>query len=142
MLHNGLALNPDKSEVITFGSSQAIAMSGFSKGIIVPLVKDKSGDICSSTNYRHIILVPVISKVFVMFILNICADNLVSDDLHFGFKMGLSCANAIFTLRTTIDYFTGHGSSIYAASFDISKSFYTVNNYKLMCSLMKIDLSK
>ena len=36
---------------------------GFSKGIIVPLVKDKSGDICSSTNYRPITLVPVISKV-------------------------------------------------------------------------------
>ena len=39
------------------------APSGFSKGNIVPLVKDKSGDICSSINYRLIILVPVIFKV-------------------------------------------------------------------------------
>ena len=59
--------------------------SGFSKGIIVPLVKDKSGDVCSSSNYRPITLVPIISKVFEMFILNFCADNLVRDDLQFGF---------------------------------------------------------
>ena len=58
----------------------------FRKGIFVPLVKNKSGDICSSTNYRPITLVPVISKVFEIFIRNFCADNLVSDDLQFGFK--------------------------------------------------------
>ena len=99
-------------------------------------------DICSSTNYRPIRLVPVISKVFEMFILNFCADNLVSDDLQFWFKKGLGCANAIFTLRTTIDYFTGRASSIYAALRDISKAFDTVNHYKFMCSLMKVDFAK
>ena len=57
--------------------------SGFSKGIIVPLVKDKSGDICSSTNYRPITLMHVTTTVFEMFILNFRADNLVSDDLQF-----------------------------------------------------------
>ena len=116
--------------------------SGFSKGIIVPLVKDKSGDVCSSSNYRPITLVRIISNVFEMFILNFCADNLVSDDHHFGFKNGLGCANAIFTLKTTTDYFTGRGSSIYAASLDISKAFDTVNHYKLMCSLMKVVFPK
>ena len=54
--------------------------SCFSKGTIIPLVKDKSGDMCSSTNYIPITFGPVISKVFDMFILNFCADNLVSDD--------------------------------------------------------------
>ena len=59
--------------------------SGFSKGIIAPLVKDKYDYICSSTNYKPMTLVPVISKVFEMFIINFCADNLVSDNLQFGF---------------------------------------------------------
>ena len=45
-------------------------------------------------------------------------------------------------LRTTIDYFTGRGSSIYDDSLDISKAFDTVNHYKLMCSLMKVDFPK
>ena len=40
--------------------------SGFSKGGIIPLVKGKSGDVCSSTNYRPITLVPIISKRFDM----------------------------------------------------------------------------
>ena len=64
-----------------------------------------------------------------MFILNFCADNLVSDDLQFGFKKGLDYANAIITLRKTVDYFTGRSSSIYAASLDICKAFDAVNHY-------------
>ena len=48
---------------------------------------------------KSLTLVPVISKVFEMFILNFCADNIVSDDLQFWFKKGLGCANAIFTLE-------------------------------------------
>ena len=106
--------------------------SDFSKSIIVSLVKDKSGDMCLSSNFRPITLVPVISKVFEMFILNCYADHLANDDLQFGFKKSLGCANAIFTLRTTIVYFTGHGSSIYTTSLDISKAFDTVNHYKLV----------
>ena len=118
--------------------------SGFSKGIIVALAKDKSGEVCSSSNYRPITLVRCTHYLqgFLMFTLNFCANNLVSDDLQFGFKKGLGCANAIFTLRTTIYYFTGRGSSMYAASLDISKAFDTVNHYKLMHSLMKVDIPK
>ena len=75
------------------------------KGIIVQLVKDKSGDVCSSSNYKPVTLVPIISKVFEMFILNSCAGNLVSDDIQFVVKKELGCANAIFTLRITIEFY-------------------------------------
>jgi len=36
----------------------------FGSGLIIPVPKDKSGDLCSSKNYRGINLSPVISKVF------------------------------------------------------------------------------
>jgi len=36
----------------------------FATGIIVPLLKDKSGDLSSVANYRPITLCPVISKIF------------------------------------------------------------------------------
>ena len=85
---------------------------------------------------------PAISKFLEMFILNFCADNLVNNDLQFEFKKGLGCANAIFTLSTTIDYFTGRGSSIYAASLDISEAFDIVNHHKLMCFPMKVHFPK
>ena len=77
--------------------------SGFSKGIIVSLAKDKSNDVSSSTNCRPITLVSIIFKVFEIFTLNFCTDYLRSDDLQFGFKKGLGCANAVFTLSSTID---------------------------------------
>jgi len=38
--------------------------SQFGLGIIVPLVKDKDGDVCSSDNYRGITSSPLISNVF------------------------------------------------------------------------------
>ena len=87
----------------------------------------------SLSNYRRIILVPVISKVLEMFILlNFCDDNLVSGNLQFGLKKGIDCAKAIFTLRTTTGYFNGHCCSIIATSLDISKVFIqwnTINSF-------------
>ena len=56
--------------------------------------------------------------------LDFCADDFVSDDLQFGFKKGVGCANAILTFTTNIDYFTDRGRDI-SASLDISKAFDT-----------------
>ena len=41
-----------------------LAPTGFGRGIVVPLVKDKTGDIHSANNYRNVTLVPIISKLF------------------------------------------------------------------------------
>jgi hypothetical protein len=58
----------------------------FGHSIIVPLIKDKSVSLNSILNYRPIALTCVISKVFEAVILNICKDNLETDELQFGFK--------------------------------------------------------
>lgn len=55
----------------------------FGSGIIVPIVKDKSGDLSSVDNYRPITLSPVISKLFESFILAKYSDCMKSDDLQF-----------------------------------------------------------
>ena len=119
-----------------------LAPTEFGRGIVVPLVKDKTGDIHSANHYRPIMLVPIISKLFEAVILECYGNCFVVDDLKFGFKKGLSCNNANFTLRTTIDYFTRHGSSIYAAALDISKAFNTVQHYKLFKVLVRSGLPK
>ena len=67
-------------------------LSVFSKGIIASLVKDKSGDECSIAHHliTYLLHLYLLSpKFFLMFTLNFCADNLVSDKLKFGFKQGL-----------------------------------------------------
>lgn len=114
----------------------------FGCGIVIPLLKDKTGDINSLDNYRGITLIPVVAKLFEGVLLDICSDFLVTDDLQFGFKANIGCSNAIFALRSTIDYFQNHGSSVFAASLDISKAFDNVNHYKLFVALSKTGLPK
>jgi len=81
----------------------------FGLGIIIPLVKDKSGDFNNSDNYRGITLTPIISKLLESVLLTCCEDQLVVDDLQFGFRKHIGCADAIFPLRYVVDHFTSRG---------------------------------
>ena len=47
---------------------------------------------------------------------------LFTDNLQFGFKKGLSCSDAIFTLSETIEYHCDGGSTVCAAELYISKA--------------------
>ena len=60
--------------------------NAFSAGVIIPIIKDKGGDLSSVDNYRPITLSPVISKVFESFLLECYSQYMKSDDLQFGFK--------------------------------------------------------
>ena len=62
------------------------APTDFGRGIIVPLVKDKTGDIHFANNYRQIALLPIISKLFEAVILECYGSCFVVDDLQFGFE--------------------------------------------------------
>ena len=117
--------------------SHGYVPNAFGEGIIIPLVKDKSGFLNSVTNYRPITLTHVISKVFESVILNVCKDNLCSDELQFGFKSGLGCSDAIFCIRTVVDYYIENGSSVFAAALDLKKAFDSVNHFKLFSTLLK-----
>ena len=79
----------------------------FGCGTVIPLLKDKTGDNNYLNNYRGITitLILVIAKLFECVIFDICSDFLVTDDLQFGFKPNVGYSNAIFALRSTIDYF-------------------------------------
>ena len=45
-------------------SVHGVVPDGFGVGIVIPIVKDKLGDITNANNYRGITLSPVISKLF------------------------------------------------------------------------------
>ena len=53
---------------------------------LVPIVKDKLGDLCSSTNYRSIAISSVILKLIDWLIINIFGHHLKLDDFQFGFQ--------------------------------------------------------
>ena len=63
-----------------------------------------------------------------------------TDDAQFGIKKGLGCANAIFAVRTTVDYFVHRGSAVYTAALDISKAYDSVHHFKLFDCLVRAGL--
>jgi len=126
--------------LFTMMLSHSFVPDAFGMGIVIPIIKDKCGDVSSVDNYRPITLSPVVSKVFESLLLIKYSKHLRTDDLQFGFKKGIGCSNAIFALRQVIEYFNDRGSNIYIASLDASKAFDRVNHFKLFAILMKMGL--
>ena len=74
--------------------------------------------------------------------MKLCSPYLNTDELQFGFKKGLGCANAIFVLSETVEYFLTRGSSVFAAALDIKKAFDRVSHHKMFTSLIRAGLPK
>ena len=55
---------------------------------VIPLIKDKLGDISSSNNYRSIALSSLILKIFDWIILLLHGAKLSTDELQFGYEFG------------------------------------------------------
>ena len=51
------------------------------------------------------------------------SDSLRSDSLHYCFKKGIGCIDAVFTSRESIRYFTSRGSKAFSVSLDANKAF-------------------
>jgi exonuclease III len=117
--------------------SHAYVPEAFGIGIVIPIVKDKRGDLSSLDNYRPITLSPVISKLFEAVMLGLYSKFMKTDDLQFGFKKNVGCSNAIFVLRQVTEFFNNRGSNVFIASLDASKAFDRINHYKLYTTLIR-----
>jgi len=56
-------------------------------------------------DFRGISISPVLSKIFEHCILDCYCKYFVTSDNRFGFKRESSCAHAIYTLRSVVDYY-------------------------------------
>ena len=66
---------------------------------IVPIVKNKSGNLSDSNNYRPIALATIVSKILESVLLIKCGEYLTSCDNQFGFKSSHSTDLCIYTLK-------------------------------------------
>ena len=66
------------------------SLDDFMKTIVIPLIKNKSGDTSNVNNYRPIALVTVASKIFEIILLGLLTPYLNTTDNQFGFKKGQS----------------------------------------------------
>ena len=87
-------------------------------------------------DFRGISISQVLSKVFERCILNRYEKFFVTSDNQFGFKPGLGCSNAIYTVKSVVDAYTASGSTVSLCALDVKKAFDKVNRYGLFLKLM------
>jgi exonuclease III len=93
------------------------------KTVVVPIIKNKTGDISDKCNYRPISLATIIAKVLDS-LLNTQLDKYVhTHGNQFGFKPGLSTEAAILCLKQTVKYYTDKNTPIFACFLDLSRAF-------------------
>ena len=62
---------------------------------------------------------------------------LVTEKNQFGFKKGISCSHAIYTVREFVDRHVLAGCTVNLCAIDLSKAFDKVNHNALFIKLMK-----
>ena len=104
--------------------------------VIIPLVKNRCGDLSDPINYRPVALANVISKVLEVLILSRCEDYLYTTDSQFGFKSQHSTDMCIYLLRELIDFYTRHSTKVFVTFLDATKAFDRINHWKLFHKLL------
>jgi len=77
----------------------------FGMSYTVPIMKNNvntNNKTITFDDFRGISISPVISKVFEHCVLERYCDYFTTSDNQFGFKKGMSCGHAIYTLRSAI----------------------------------------
>ena len=112
--------------------------SAFDRSYTVPLPKGGHaiGKSLTVEDLRGISISPVLSKICEHCLLDLYAPFFTTSDNQFGFKKGLSCSNAIYSIRTVIDGFIAGGSIVSLSAIDVSKAFDKMNHHSLLIKLM------
>ena len=103
---------------------------------LVPIVKDKLGDLCSSSNYRSIAISSIILKLLDWVIIINYGHLFKTDDFQFGFQEQSSTSMCSWVVYETIDSYIRKGSKVYGALMDCTKAFDTVQHSKLFMKLL------
>ena len=108
---------------------------------LVPLIKDKLGNKCTSKNYRSIAMSSLILKVIDWIVLLLFGENLGLDELQFGYQSGCSTTMCSWVAIETISYFLRKGSNVYTCLMDMTKAFDLIRHSQLFRKLLDSGLS-
>ena len=110
----------------------------FLRGSITPIFKNSDrDDVSDSSFYRGITLSSLPAKLFEFAIQRKISHLLGTDDLQFGFKTATSTSHALYTLKSTVDFFTSRGSMVFVSFLDCTKAFDRVSHFGLFSKLME-----
>lgn len=108
----------------------------FLKSTISPVIKDREGDLSTPNNYRGVTLSNLFAQLFERALRLKFGHYLGSDDLQFGFKSQHSTSQAMYCLKSCVEYFTEKKSNVFAAFFDFTKVFDKISHHGLFLKLM------
>jgi len=113
---------------------------GYSHIVPLPKVKDCTTKSLNCEDFRGTAISPVVSKIFENCLLAKLGDFFSTQNNQFGFKKGLGCNHAIYTVRRMAENFVNGGNTVNLCSIDLSKAFDRVNHHALFMKFMKRNL--
>ena len=105
--------------------------------VLLPVIKDKAGNITSKDNYRPIALASIVSKVMEIVLLNRMSEYISTRANQFGFKKKHSTDQCIYVMKEIIDTYRALNGSMFVRFLDASKAFDRVNHTVLFNTLIR-----
>ena len=103
--------------------------------MITPIIKNKSGNVNSSDNYRPIALASVLSKIIERIVLDRIEHLLETNHNQFGFKKHHGTDQCVYMLKEALNIYKTRNSCMSICFLDASKAFDRVSHNKLFKKL-------
>ena len=111
-----------------------------SSSIIIPLAKSYKKSLKDPNNYRGISLIPIITKILELIIIEKCPSLKSNNTSQFGFTANSSTLHAEAILLDTVQYYNSQKSPVYICSLDAEKAFDCCNWLSLFQKLSQKDI--